>query len=48
MFSKDIQLSVASDETDERDGSVRNVVKIRQGESWGRQHWGIASFLDEL
>jgi hypothetical protein len=48
MFSKDIQSAVSSNETDKRDGSLRNVVKVRQCEFWGWKHWGIASFLDEL
>jgi len=30
MFSKDIQLPITSDETDERDGSVRNIINPRQ------------------
>jgi hypothetical protein len=48
MFSKDIQLSVTSDETNERDRSVRNIINIRQSGLWGRQGWSITGFLDEL
>jgi hypothetical protein len=35
VFSKDIQLTVTSNKTDERDGSIRNVVDVWQCEPWG-------------
>lgn len=48
MFSKDIQLPITSDETDERDGPLRNVIDGRQMKFRRRQNWGIPSFLDDL
>lgn len=37
MFSKDIELPVTSDETDEGDGSVWNIIDFWQFELWRRQ-----------
>ena len=48
MFSKDIQLLVTSDEPNERDGSFRNIIDLRQTKFWRRQDWNISSFLDDL
>lgn len=48
MFSKDIELSVASDKADERDRPIRNVVLLRQFELWRGQDWDEAIFLDHL
>ena len=35
MLSENIQLPVTSDETDERDRSVRDVINLRQSKFWG-------------
>jgi hypothetical protein len=48
MLSKDIELSVTADKTDERDRSVRNGVNVWQCELWRCQDWGIALLMDEL
>jgi hypothetical protein len=37
MFSKDIKFSVTSDETDERDSSIWDIVDFGQFELWRRQ-----------
>jgi hypothetical protein len=42
MFSEDIQLPVTSDETNERDRSVWNIINIRQSEFWGWQGRGVS------
>ena len=48
MFSKDIQLPITSDETNERDGSVRNVIDLWEAKFRRRQNWGVPSFLNDL
>ena len=48
MFSKDIEPSVTSDKTDERDCSIRDVVELRQFELWRGQDWDEAGLLDQL
>ena len=48
MFSKDIQFAVTADETDERDGSLRDVVDVRQCESAGEQNGGVVRLVDDL
>ena len=48
MFSKDIQLPITSDETNERDGSVRNVIDLWEAKFRRRQNWGIPSLLNDL
>jgi hypothetical protein len=48
MFSKDIQFFIASDETDKRDGPVRDVINFRECEFWGRQNGTIPTLLDKL
>ncbi|MBI5167127.1 MAG: hypothetical protein HY998_05230 [candidate division NC10 bacterium] len=48
MFSEDIQLLVTSDETDEGDCPIRNVVNFRQLEAWRGQDWNVSSLFDKL
>ena len=48
MFSKDVQLPITSDETDERDGSVRDVIDLWEAKFRRRQNWGIPSLLNDL
>jgi hypothetical protein len=48
MFSKDIKIPIASDETDERNCSVWNIVSLRQCKPWRRQDGGIPLFLNKL
>jgi hypothetical protein len=48
MFSKYIQLTITSDETDERDGPIRNIIDRWQTKFRRRQNWRIPSLLDDL
>jgi hypothetical protein len=48
MFSEDIEFSIASDETDERDGSVWDVINFGQGELWRWKDGSISLLQDEL
>jgi hypothetical protein len=48
MFSKDIQLLITSDEPNERDGSVRNVIDLWEAKFRGRQNGDIPSLLNDL
>lgn len=48
MFSKDVQLPITSDETDERDGPVRDVIDLWEAKFRRRQNWGIPSLLNDL
>lgn len=48
MFTEDIQLSVTSDKTDERDRSIRNVVNGRQCKPWQWQDGDEAILLNQL
>lgn len=47
MFSKDIQ-PITSDEPNERDVSVRNVIDLWEAKFRRRQNWGIPSLLNDL
>ncbi len=48
MFSKDIELSIASNETDKGDGSLWDIVNLWQGELLGWKDRELALLLDEL
>lgn len=48
MFSKDIEFPIASDETDKRDGSIRDVIDFRRGKLWGRKDRSISVIMDKL
>lgn len=48
MFSKDIEFSIASDETDKRDGSIRDVIDFGQGKLWGRKDGSISLIMNKL
>lgn len=48
MFSEDIEPPIASDETDKRDGSIRDVVELWQFELWRRQNRDKTGFLNHL
>jgi hypothetical protein len=48
MFSEDIQLPIASNKTDKRDGSLWDIVNLWQGELWGWKDGETVLFLDEL
>lgn len=48
MFSKDIEFPIASDKTDKRDGSVRDVINFGLGKLWGWKDGSISLLLDEL
>jgi hypothetical protein len=48
MFSKDIEVPIASDETNERDCSVWDVINFRQCELWGWKDGSVLLPLDKL
>ena len=48
MFSKDIQLSITSDEPDERDRSIGDIIDLRQTKFGRGQDGGISSLLNDL
>jgi hypothetical protein len=48
MFSKDIQLSITSDEPDERDRPIGDIIDLWQTKFGRRQDGGISSLLNDL
>jgi hypothetical protein len=48
MFSEDIQFSITPDKADERDGSIRNVIKIGKLEFWRRKNRDEVCLLNRL
>jgi len=48
MFSEDVEFPVTTDEADEGDCTIRNVVDFGQGKFWGWQDRSKASFLGHL
>jgi hypothetical protein len=48
MFSKDIQLPIISNEANERDSSIRNVIERWQAKFRRRENRGIASLVNNL
>ncbi len=48
MFSEDVESSITSDETDERDCPIRDVVQLGQFELWRWQDWDKANLLEQL
>ena len=48
MLSEDIELSITSDKTNKRDGSLWDIGNLWQGELWLWENREITLLLDEL